>query len=309
MIPCRSVTPTRYGDRESRPNDSSSGFDRMIAGDLHRPQTSTYLEYTFAAWTPASVAGGHNSICPGPTRFFHDRRVKTILRVARRSSRTAIAPSIMTTTISTPGVYVGGLVNQELLPWNEYLPLRIEPILDGPPGSSCAVFYLCLSASGRRLCAALRMASASAMSCGRPDASFDAMRSSAEMKFAFRPVAVSITVSTRLSHAASKSTPGMVGKNIEAFRVTSKTKEAVAVGEIFRADALERCAELGKRGIGRFRVFRVRFYEKVHVLRKARLRVIDNREAAHNEVFNAMGMEGGQKVFVVLVHPARSPTP
>lgn len=29
--------------------------------------------------------------------------------------------------------------------------------------------------------------------------------------------------------------------------------------------------------------------------------------AATNQVSNAMGMEGGQKVFVVLVHPAPSP--
>ena len=39
-----------------------------------------------------------------------------------------------------------------------------------------------------------------------------------------------------------------------------------------------------------------------------RLRVIDHREAADNEVFNATGLEGGQKVFIVLVHPDRSPT-
>jgi hypothetical protein len=70
---------------------------------------------------------------------------------------------------------------------------------------------------------------------------------------------------------------------------------------------LERCSELGERGVGRFCVSSVRLYEKVHVVRKARLRVIDHREAAHNEVFNAMGPEGGQKVFVVLVHPVRSP--
>jgi hypothetical protein len=54
---------------------------------------------------------------------------------------------------------------------------------------------------------------------------------------------------------------------------------------------------------------RIRFYEKVDVLRKARLRVMDNRKAAHNQVFNAMGLEGGQKVFVVLVHQARSSIP
>jgi len=120
------------------------------------------------------------------------------------------------------------------------------------------------------------------------------MRSSAEIKFAFKPVAVSITTSTRFSHAASKSTPGIPGR-IEAFRLAPKAKETVAVGEIFRADTLERCAEIGKGGIGRLRVCRVRFYEKVKALRKARLRVIDNRKAAHNEVFNAMGLEGGQR--------------
>jgi hypothetical protein len=32
------------------------------------------------------------------------------------------------------------------------------------------------------------------------------------------------------------------------------------------------------------------------------MNVIDNRKAADNEVFNAMGVESGQKVFVVLVH-------
>jgi hypothetical protein len=37
------------------------------------------------------------------------------------------------------------------------------------------------------------------------------------MKFASKPVAVSITVSTRLSHAASKSTPGMAGRISKPF--------------------------------------------------------------------------------------------
>jgi hypothetical protein len=33
----------------------------------------------------------------------------------------------------------------------------------------------------------------------------------------------------------------------------------------------------------------------------------DNRVTPDNEVFNAMGMEDGQKVFVVLEHPAPPP--
>jgi hypothetical protein len=34
----------------------------------------------------------------------------------------------------------------------------------------------------------------------------------------------------------------------------------------------------------------------------------DSGVASGNQVFNAMGMEGGQKVFVVLEHPAPSPS-
>jgi hypothetical protein len=55
------------------------------------------------------------------------------------------------------------------------------------------------------------------------------------------------------------------------------------------------------------RVGKIRFYEQVNVLRRAGLRMKDNGIAPHDEVFNAMGMEGGQKVFVVLVHPVPDP--
>jgi hypothetical protein len=98
-----------------------------------------------------------------------------------------------------------------------------------------------------------------------------------------------------------------VGKNIEAARITSKTKESAAVHEVFRANALERCAEIGERGIRRLRVSGVCFYEKVDVVRKAGLGMEDNGVAPHSEVSNAMGMEGGQKVFVILVPPAPYP--
>jgi hypothetical protein len=37
--------------------------------------------------------------------------------------------------------------------------------------------------------------------------------------------------------------------------------------------------------------------------------VKDDRVTADNQVSNAMGMEGGQKVFVILVHPVPSPNP
>jgi hypothetical protein len=83
----------------------------------------------------------------------------------------------------------------------------------------------------------------------------------------------------------------------------SETEEAAALGEIFRPNALERRPERGQRGLGRLRVGGVRFYEKVHVFCIAGLRVIDNRVCPNYEISNSMGMEGGQKVFVVLVHP------
>jgi len=151
------------------------------------------------------------------------------------------------------------------------------------------------------------MASTSARSCGRPDANFEAMRSSAEMKFAFKPRAGSTTVSTRLAHAASKSTPGMSGriptprgsrpnrrKLLRSMKSSGRTPWSVAPNSA--SAACVACALAG-----------VRFYEEVEVIREARLRVKDNGVASHNEVLNAMGMECGQKVFVVLEHPAPSP--
>ena len=60
-----------------------------------------------------------------------------------------------------------------------------------------------------------------------------------------------------------------LGKNIEAAWITSKTIETAAFREVFRANALEGCAEFGERGIRRSRVSGVCFYENVEVLRKA----------------------------------------
>ena len=77
--------------------------------------------------------------------------------------------------------------------------------------------------------------------------------------------------------------------------------KTVAVGEILRANALELGTKLGKGGLRRARIGGVRSYEEIDVLRKAGLRMQDDGAASDNEVFNAMGMEGGQKVFVVLV--------
>ena len=72
--------------------------------------------------------------------------------------------------------------------------------------------------------------------------------------------------------------------NIEAFRVVSKAKKKFRC-EILRVDTFEQCAENSKRGVGRPRVFRVRFYKhKVDVLREARLRMINYGEGTHNEV-------------------------
>ena len=65
----------------------------------------------------------------------------------------------------------------------------------------------------------------------------------------------------------------------------------------------------GRRTLSPLGVGRVGSYEKVDVLGKAGLHMQDDGVTSDNEIFNAMGMEGGQKVFVVSVHQARSPTP
>src|SRR5580658_3787882 len=124
------------------------------------------------------------------------------------------------------------------------------------------------------------------------------LKPSRRVKYSFHP-----TSPCGLENDARK-----VGDNVEASRIASEAKEAAAVREFLRADAFKRGAELGKRRVGCLRVRRVCLYEKVHVLGKAWLRVKDDGVTAHNQVFNAMGMEGGQKVFVVLVHPAPSPS-
>jgi hypothetical protein len=44
---------------------------------------------------------------------------------------------------------------------------------------------------------------------------------------------------------------GDIGKNIEAMGIAPKTKETAALREVFWTNALERCFELGERGIRR----------------------------------------------------------
>lgn len=75
---------------------------------------------------------------------------------------------------------------------------------------------------GSWLSAALRMASASAMSCG-PAASFEAMRSSAEIKLAFRPVADQSRFQ-RAFPCRIKIDARDIGKNYEEVKVLRKAR-------------------------------------------------------------------------------------
>ena len=82
----------------------------------------------------------------------------------------------------------------------------------------------------------------------RPDASFEAVGSSAEIKFPFRLVAVSTTISTRLSHAEQKiHTRYPAGCRSPSGRARN---------------ALEGCAELGECRVDCTDVCRVCFYEE-----------------------------------------------
>ena len=98
-----------------------------------------------------------------------------------------------------------------------------------------------------------------------------------------------------------------IGKHFNSAGVVSDAKKAAAIGEILRTDVLERRAKCGQRCVRGLCVGRVRFNEQINVLFRARLGVKDDRVAPYNEIFNAMGMECGQKVFVILVHPAPAP--
>ena len=115
------------------------------------------------------------------------------------------------------------------------------------------------------------------------------------MKNAVRPVFASKHTFNTAFPCGVEINARKVRENVEASRVAAKTKEAAAIYEFLRANALERCAEIGERRVDCLCVRQVCLYEKVNVLREARLRVKDHRVAAHNQVSNAMGMDGGKR--------------
>lgn len=98
-------------------------------------------------------------------------------------------------------------------------------------------------------------------------------------------------------------------QNIDTPWLLTETEETTPIREVLWANASQRHAKLGERRIGRVCVSRVGLYEEVDVFGEAGLGMEDDRETADDQVLNAMGMEGGQKVFVILVHPAASLNP
>jgi hypothetical protein len=67
-----------------------------------------------------------------------------------------------------------------------------------------------------------------------------------------------------------------VGKNVEASRVASETKEGASVREFLRTNAFQRRAEFRKRRVSCPSIRLVCFYEKIQVLRKAGLSLKDD---------------------------------
>jgi len=100
---------------------------------------------------------------------------------------------------------------------------------------------------------------------------------------------------------------GNIRENIDSMRILSETEETAPLGEVLRSKIPEGRAERGERGVRGLCVGGVRFDEKVDVPGEAGLCVKDDRVSPDNQVSNAMGMECGQKVFVILDHPVRSP--
>jgi len=91
-------------------------------------------------------------------------------------------------------------------------------------------------------------------------------------------------------------------KNIDRNRLLSDANELTQVRKIALADPTKRRTECGQGCVGRARVCRVGFDEKVHILCRARLRVEGNGIAANDKVFNAVGVEDRQEFFEVVEH-------
>src|SRR5208337_3930657 len=94
-----------------------------------------------------------------------------------------------------------------------------------------------------------------------------------------------------------------VATNINGDRLPSEGDKAAPVSKVFHADIFNGSTEGGKRGIDRLGVGWVCFYKQVQILRGAGLGVERYGIASDDKVFNAVGVEGGQEVLEVLVHP------
>ena len=100
-----------------------------------------------------------------------------------------------------------------------------------------------------------------------------------------------------------------IRQDVKPMRVVTEPEKVSAIGEILGLYSFERSTKFCQGGTDRVRVLRVRLDEQIDVLREAGLCMIDNGIPADDQVPNAMGIEGGQKVFVILEHPVPSSSP
>ena len=91
--------------------------------------------------------------------------------------------------------------------------------------------------------------------------------------------------------------------NINRKRIASEADEAAGVGKVFDTDIFNGSAKGGERRVHRLGVGRIRFYEYVQILGGAGLGVKRDGITTDDKVLNAVGVEGGQEVLEVLVHP------
>ena len=97
------------------------------------------------------------------------------------------------------------------------------------------------------------------------------------------------------------------GKNINRARLPAETYEVAGLREVFDPDIIEWRTKAGQRRKRGSRVGCVCFNEQVDILGGAGLRMKRDSLAAHNKIFNAVGVEGRQEVFEVLEHQSPSP--
>ena len=95
-----------------------------------------------------------------------------------------------------------------------------------------------------------------------------------------------------------------IGKDVDGLRLVAESKKGTALDELLGVNPFKWSAKLGQRAVYRSTVGQIGPDKQVNVFGKSRLGVVSDSVSADDQIPNAMGLEGGQEVFVILEHAA-----